>query len=541
MFHFVMNRELGVHPATVLTRAHCTRRWLDLDLSNHVRVQRRTGGGGVGGITSMDFDQSEHRYVLTGNADCSVVIYDMQEQEHGEEGAHKKVIKPVCSVQRGDEGAHKYGVRSVCWFPHDTGMFTTGSSDKVLKVWDTNEMVPVTEFPMFSQIYHHSQSLASATPFLVAVGTRAQCVYLVDLRSGANSHRLNGHGEGGGVPGVCWSPTDENLLATGGMDGKLLLWDVRNSGGYLHSFQMGQGEVSENCWVTQEGASAGEKRKRHHRRQGRRVMEGQWEGYPSDEEAEDEEGMGMSEHKEEVKTKLERDLWAGYGKQLGGDKGAESSPSSSRSRSGVRGTSTLSGLAASQRNVRSAHLRETRRAHTKGINGVQFTSDGLRILSTGLDNRVRMWDAFRCTDSLVHYTGIRNSSQLHMQFSVTPRWDCTPDLMFHPCGSDVNVYEILSGRKLYTLKGHYKGINCVVACTVGQQLLSAGRDNQLLVYTPREEERKMDEELKEMELRRKREEEERLRRQGLGLNAFEDVDGHGVDDSDHWDSDLDEI
>ena len=33
--------------------------------------------------------------------------------------------------------------RSVCviqWYPHDTGIFTTSSADKQLKIWDTNEL-----------------------------------------------------------------------------------------------------------------------------------------------------------------------------------------------------------------------------------------------------------------------------------------------------------------------------------------------------------------------------------------------------------------
>ena len=97
-----------------------------------------------------------------------------------------------------------------------------------------------------------SASTVGAAHCLVAVGSSSEDVALVDLRACSAAHRLQGHRPTsstyssssyssysssaerdevvGGVLAVDWSPRSEWVLASGGADGGVRLWDVRKSG-----------------------------------------------------------------------------------------------------------------------------------------------------------------------------------------------------------------------------------------------------------------------------------------------------------------------
>lgn len=104
------------------------------------------------------------------------------------------------------------------------------SFDRSLKLWSTTEMTVSASFPINSTIYSHATS-PIADHLLVACATQHSSVRLVDLKSGSALQSLAAHG--GAVLAVAWSPRHEHVLASGHMDGKVRIWDVRRAGGVI--------------------------------------------------------------------------------------------------------------------------------------------------------------------------------------------------------------------------------------------------------------------------------------------------------------------
>ena len=75
--------------------------------------------------------------LLSGLSDGTASIHDLMNIT----GNVKYTCKVVCKIDRKNRYRHNTSVQSVCWYPLDTGIFTTSGTDKLLKVWDTNNLV----------------------------------------------------------------------------------------------------------------------------------------------------------------------------------------------------------------------------------------------------------------------------------------------------------------------------------------------------------------------------------------------------------------
>ncbi|KAL7665720.1 Uncharacterized protein ABC855_g1313 [[Candida] zeylanoides] len=162
-------------------------------------------------VNSLALDHSG-QFLLSGCADSSIKLWDTQP-------------RPVALATVSRRAAHEFGVSSVKWWPHDAGMFVSASFDHTVKVWDTNELEVVHSFDLESRVY--SVDICSAASALVAVAADQPFVRLLDLRSSASAHSLAGHK--GKTLCVQWHPTNPNLLASGGFDGEVKIWDIRRS------------------------------------------------------------------------------------------------------------------------------------------------------------------------------------------------------------------------------------------------------------------------------------------------------------------------
>ena len=178
------------------------------------------------GVNCLGIDRFEGRYMLSGGADPSITIWDL---ESAERPSKSFTYRPADKVER-SSSSHKYGITSVAFYPFDSLAFLSSSYDHTLKIYSTQSMTPSASFDLDSVVYSQAMS-PIADHLLVACATQHPVVRLVDLRSGASAHSIAGHS--GAVLSVAWSPRNEFILASGGVDGTVRIWDIRRSASSL--------------------------------------------------------------------------------------------------------------------------------------------------------------------------------------------------------------------------------------------------------------------------------------------------------------------
>jgi DNA excision repair protein ERCC-8 len=183
------------------------------------------------GVNALTIDRFEGRYLLSGGADATISLWDLQastEQTSDGTKGSPTLHSPLATSRKGS--THKFGVTDISYYPFDSLAFLSSSYDHNLCLSSSETLTPAATFDLDSAIYAHAVS-PIASHLLVACATQLPAIRLVDLRSGASAHSLAGHV--GAVLTVGWSPKDEHVLASGGVDGTIRLWDVRRSAAAL--------------------------------------------------------------------------------------------------------------------------------------------------------------------------------------------------------------------------------------------------------------------------------------------------------------------
>ena len=194
-------------------------------------------------ISSLAVD-STGRFLLAGSADATISVYDfskwgrskLSNNNNNGRSSYAPVAKSIKVPAVTDilqlPAGHSASITYAQWYPTDAGVFLSASSDGTILVWDTHQMKPVLRVQPFrddSAGFLSAHLRTGGDHSLIAVGSWYESeIKLVDIRSGASSHQLVGHG--GGISTLMWSSNNPNIVASGSRDSTVRLWDIRKSG-----------------------------------------------------------------------------------------------------------------------------------------------------------------------------------------------------------------------------------------------------------------------------------------------------------------------
>jgi hypothetical protein len=213
-------RETGARGALAAGAARARARALP-------RAASAVFAAGAGCVTDVAVDPVGERWLLVGDTRARVRLYDCNAAPRAEpRGAAADAAR-----------AHARAVTSVAWWARDGGLFVSGGADGRLVAWDARDagaLRPAARIDVLDggggagRVHAVAVSPVGSAHALVACGTEAPGVRLVDLASGAATQTLPAARDA--ILAVAWSPAHEFVLAAGARDGSLRLYDVRRGG-----------------------------------------------------------------------------------------------------------------------------------------------------------------------------------------------------------------------------------------------------------------------------------------------------------------------
>lgn len=196
-----------------------------LNVSSEQNVNNRVHSSS---LTCMDLDKEEARYLVVGGSDGSIYIHDIHHRSGNREDGDNDGL--LLHIGRSSKHRHSLAISGLAW-GNDSGMFLSCGRNAEVRIWDTNRAIPVESFNIGSQALDMSFQRESLS--LALSCSQKNYIQLLDLKSGSFSHVLRGgHGDRNART-LSWSPVHQNILCSGGADGRVVLWDVRMAKSFL--------------------------------------------------------------------------------------------------------------------------------------------------------------------------------------------------------------------------------------------------------------------------------------------------------------------
>jgi WD40 repeat protein len=165
----------------------------------------------------LAWNPHEQGQLLSGSDDALICLWDLREAGHD--------VDPM-QVRRG----HTANVEDVDWHKSDTHMFGSVGDDSMLMLWDVRDSAAK---PIHSITAHDGDAnCLSFNPFneyLLATGGSDTVVKVWDIRS-LNEPICNFEWHMEGVYQVSWAPFNGSILASSSRDRRVHIWDMSRIG-----------------------------------------------------------------------------------------------------------------------------------------------------------------------------------------------------------------------------------------------------------------------------------------------------------------------
>ncbi|GLD95829.1 hypothetical protein PINS_up004507 [Pythium insidiosum] len=440
-------------------------------------------------IWSMELDPVEERYLLVGTAQSTLALYDLKALDDKDDAAELLASKPsaataiahydtsnrlpACSlinthlVRRQDNASGRAnsstaatpprGISCVDWYPVDGGLVVTSGVDGVVKVWDADVFCVETEFSFpDTKVFGAKFSRVATTHSLIAAVTSSHEVRLCDLSTESAIHSLLGHRDQ--VWALAWSLANEFQLATGSRNGEIRFWDIRRSGAtacLLALNQDGAADVPGRSRGSSSSISSSLTNVKRPTRpmtlQAAATASSSSRSLTSRQRAERQRQEEQQQHK---RRRLEKGT------------AARSDPHQAASVSLAR-------------------------AHSSAVNALAFTPDGRFLLSSGHDDKLRLWHGTTGEHLFANYEGTVSSKvSRRVQLAVVQEGDAANGtLVFHPNGTDGELAAFAvhgaDGKAVSRYTAHYRAISACCYRKTRRELFTGGVDGLIMKWKPR--------------------------------------------------------